>query len=175
MGKLGKIVRWFVDFVEIYLPVIVFVMLFVAFLSNVFFRYVLRNPQNWTFELSVNAFVVVGLLGACAAYRKEDHVIFDLFYTQLGSKGQNILRMISGITVIIMFSIAIPGIVGYLVKLPVKTSIMEIPQNIIFSVFPILLISTVLRSIYRLALDMRSFIKRSYIQEYNTSEKDELI
>ena len=74
MKKLRKAVRWFIDFIEVYLPIAVFVALFLAFLTNVFFRYVVKNPQNWTFEFSVNAFVVVGLLGACAAYRKEDHV-----------------------------------------------------------------------------------------------------
>ena len=76
MGQIKKVARWLADFIEVYLPIAVFVMLFLAFLINVFFRYVVRNPQNWTFELSINAFMVVGLLGACAAYRKEDHVVF---------------------------------------------------------------------------------------------------
>ena len=61
--------------------------MFVVFLINIFTRYVLRNPQNWTFEFSVNSFVIVGLLGACAAYRLEDHVVFDLVYTRLQSPG----------------------------------------------------------------------------------------
>ena len=105
MGVVRKVFSWFADFVEVHLPIAVFVMLFLAFLINVFFRYVVKNPQNWTFELSINAFVVVGLLGACAAYRKEDHVVFDLLYTRLDSKGQNILRMISSGVVIVFFTI----------------------------------------------------------------------
>ncbi len=61
--------------------------MFIVFLLNIFFRYVLKNPQNWTFEFSVNAFVIVGLLGACVAYRLEDHVVFDLVYTTAESPG----------------------------------------------------------------------------------------
>jgi TRAP-type C4-dicarboxylate transport system permease small subunit len=175
MGQTRKVARWLADFIEVHLPIAVFVMLFLAFLMNVFFRYVLRNPQNWTFELSINAFVVVGLLGACAAYRTEDHVVFDLLYTRLNSKGQNILRIISSVIVIVFFSIALPGSIRYLVKLPAVTSIMRIPLCFVFLSFPILMISTVIRSAYRLVLDIKAFRNKSYIQSYNTEEGDALI
>jgi TRAP-type C4-dicarboxylate transport system permease small subunit len=175
MRQIRKAARRFADFIEVQLPIAVFVMLFLAFLINVFFRYVVRNPQNWTFELSINSFVVVGLLGACAAYRTEDHVVFDLLYTRLNSKGQNILRMISSVIVIVFFSIALPGSIRYLVKLPAMTSIMRIPLRFVFLAFPILMISTVLRSAYRLVLDIKAFRNKTYVQSYNTEEGDGLI
>jgi TRAP-type C4-dicarboxylate transport system permease small subunit len=175
MGVVKKIFRWFADFIEVHLPIAVFVVLFLAFLTNVVCRYILRNPQNWTFELSVNAFVVVGLLGACTAYRKEDHVVFDLLYTRLDSKGQNILRMISSVVVIVFFSIALPGSIRYLVRLPAVTSIMRIPLRFIFLPYPILLISMVLRSAYRLVLDFKSFRKKTYVQSYNIGDGETLI
>jgi TRAP-type C4-dicarboxylate transport system permease small subunit len=174
MKQLKNVGRWFADFVEVYLPIAVFVMLFLAFLTNVFFRYVVKSPQNWTFELSVNAFVVVGLLGACAAYRKEDHVVFDLLYTRLSSKGQNILRMISYVIVIVFFSLAIPAVTRYLWKLRAVTSIMRIPERFVFMSFPILMISTVLRSARRLALDIKAFRNKTYVQSYNTADRDVL-
>jgi TRAP-type C4-dicarboxylate transport system permease small subunit len=172
MRQIKKAGRWFADLIEVYLPIAVFVALFLAFLTNVFFRYVVKDPQNWTFEFSVNAFVVVGLLGACAAYRKEDHVVFDLLYTRLSSRGQNILRIISYIIVIMLFSIALPGSIRYLVKLPAVTSIMRIPLRFVFVSFPILLISTVIRSAYRLILDIKAYRNRTYMQLYNTEQRD---
>ena len=175
MGILKKAVRGVADFVEVHLPIAVFVMLFLAFLTNVIFRYILKNPQNWTFELSVNAFVIVGLLGACAAYRKEDHVVFDLLYTRLDAKGQNILRIISSVVEIVFFAIALPGSVRYLVRLPAVTSIMRIPLRFVFLPYPILLISMVLRSAYRLVLDIRAFRNQSYVQTYNIEDRDALI
>jgi TRAP-type C4-dicarboxylate transport system permease small subunit len=171
MSRVKKAARWFADFVEVYLPIAVFVMLFLAFLTNVFFRYVMKNPQNWTFELSVNAFVVVGLLGACAAYRKEDHVVFDLLYTRLNPKGQNILRMLSYVIVIVFFSTAIPASIRYLWRLRAVTSIMGIPDRFIFMSFPILMVSTVLRSAYRLALDIKAFRNKTYVQAYNRDDR----
>lgn len=175
MGILKKAVRAVADFVEVYLPIAVFVVLFLAFLTNVIFRYIIKNPQNWTFELSVNAFVIVGLLGACAAYRKEDHVVFDLLYTRLDAKGQNILRIISSVVVIVFFAIALPGSIRYLVRLPAVTSIMRIPLRFVFLPYPILLTSMVLRSAYRLVLDIKTFRNQSYLQSYNVGDRDELI
>jgi TRAP-type C4-dicarboxylate transport system permease small subunit len=175
MGILKKAFRAVADFVEVHLPIAVFVMLFLAFLTNVIFRYIIKNPQNWTFELSVNAFVIVGLLGACAAYRKEDHVVFDLLYTRLDAKGQNILRIISSVVVIVFFTIALPGSIRYLVRLPAVTSIMRIPLRFVFLPYPILLISMVLRSAYRLFSDIKAFRNQSYVQTYNVEDRDALI
>jgi TRAP-type C4-dicarboxylate transport system permease small subunit len=174
MKQIMKAARWLADFIEVYLPIAVFVALFLAFLTNVFFRYVVKDPQNWTFEFSVNAFVVVGLLGACAAYRKEDHVVFDLLYTRLNARGQNILRVVGYIIVIIFFSTALPGSMRYLVKLPAVTSIMRIPLRFVFVAYPILLISTVIRSAYRLILDIKAYRNKTYTQVYNIEERDAL-
>ncbi len=175
MKPLKKAARWFVDFLEVYLPITVFVLMFIAFLVNIFFRYVLRNPQNWTFEFSTDSFVVIGLLGACTAYRREDHVVFDLVYARLKPRGQSILRMLSYAIVIVVFLIAIPESFVYLVRLPTMTSVLRIPERVLFMVFPVLLISTVCRSVYRLVLDIRAFRNKTYVQTYNAQAKDALI
>jgi TRAP-type C4-dicarboxylate transport system permease small subunit len=174
MKPLKKVARGFADFIEVYLPIAVFVIMFIAFLVNVVFRYILRNPQNWTFEFCVNAFVVVGLLGACAAYRREDHVVFDLLYNRLGARGRNLMRLISHAIVIVFFLIALPPTAWYLWRLPSMTSIMRIPERYLFAVFPIMLVSMVLRSAYRLAMDIVAFRNKTYVQTYNVEAKDEL-
>jgi len=171
---LKKVARVFADVLEVYLPIAVFVALFLVFLTNIFCRYILKDPQNWTFEFSTYSFVVVGLLGACTAYRKEDHVIFDLVYTRLGSRGQNILRMISYVIVIVFFLVAIPESIVALARIPTVTSIMKIPERIIFLSLPVLMVSTVCRSAYRLVMDIKAFRNRTYVQTYNPEAKDAL-
>ena len=87
MRQIKKAGRWFADLIEVYLPIAVFVALFLAFLTNVFFRYVVKDPQNWTFEFSVNAFVVVGLLGACI---RLPACLFPCLFAQTHSSTQSI-------------------------------------------------------------------------------------
>ena len=175
MRKIQKTARILADIFEVYIPITVFLMLFFAFLINVIFRYVVKNPQNWTFELSVNAFVIIGLLGACVAYRREDHVVFDLLYTRLDARGQNLLRIISSVIVVLFFSVAVYPSVRYLIRLRAVTPIMKIPMRFIFATFPILLISTILRSLRRLILDIRTLKDKTYNQKYNLEERDTLI
>jgi TRAP-type C4-dicarboxylate transport system permease small subunit len=166
----SRTVRRISFLIEVLLPVVIFSALFIVFLANVFFRYILRNPQNWTFEFSVNAFAVVSLLSACTAHRTEDHVVFDLLYTHVSDKTRNIMRIISSVIVIVLFSAALPGTFRYLQKLPALTSIMNIPFRFLFLPFPILLLSMVIRSLCRLKLDVEAFLRKTYVQTYNTGD-----
>ena len=175
MKLLKKIGRGIVDVIEIYLPISVFVVMFVVFLINIFTRYVLRNPQNWTFEFSVNAFVIVGVLGACVAYRLEDHVVFDLVYSRRSPRGQAIMRMISYVLVVVFLVVALPSTILSLARNPAVTSIMKIPDRYIHSVIPIMMVSVLARSVYRLVLDIKAFVRKTYVQTYNTEEKDALV
>ena len=170
-----KVGRVFADVVELYIPITVFLLMFVVFLINIFTRYILKNPQNWTLEFSVNSFVIIGLLGACAAYRKEDHVVFDLFYNKASLKGQVIMRIFSAVLVIIFFILALPGTFYYLTHHKAISSVMRIPYNYIFVSFPILLVSVVIRSAYRMVLDIKSLRDGTYHQTYNIEKEDELI
>jgi TRAP-type C4-dicarboxylate transport system permease small subunit len=175
MKLLKRIGRGTVDFIEIYLPIAVFVAMFIVFLINIVSRYVLKNPQNWTFEFSTNAFVIVGLLGACAAYRLEDHVVFDLVYAKRSPRGQALMRMISYVIVIVFLVIALPSTLRSLWNNPAVTSILKIPDKFIFATLPVMMISMVARSAYRLVLDIKAFANKTYVQTYNTGEKDALI
>jgi C4-dicarboxylate transporter DctQ subunit len=175
MKLLKRIGRGIVDFIEIYLPIAVFLAMFIAFMINIIWRYVLRNPQSWTFEFSTNAFVIVGLLGAGIAYRLEDHVVFDLVYVKRSPRGQAVMRMISYAIVIVFLVIALPTTLRSLWNNPAVTSIMKIPDKYIFAVLPVMMISMIARSIYRLVLDIKAFANKTYVQTYNTEEKDALV
>jgi hypothetical protein len=52
---------------------------------------------------------------------------------------------------------------------------MRIPDRYIFAVLPVMMISMVARSAYRLVLDLKAFVNRTYAQTYNTEEKDALV
>jgi TRAP-type C4-dicarboxylate transport system permease small subunit len=177
MSRLKKTGRLAVDSIEVYLPIALFILLFLAFLTNVFFRYVLRDPQNWTFEFCVYSFVVIGLLGASAAYRKDDHVVFDLVYNKLSPRGQNVFRLIGSAIVAVCFVAALPTCTLYIMELPSKTSIMGIPEQAFFVSLIILMVSTVIRFVYYFVLDVKAFRSRTYVQTYHTdrTETDALI
>lgn len=172
MKFLKTVGHWLMDFIEIYVPVIVFSAMFIVFLINIFLRYVVRNPIDWGLEFSVNSFVIVGLLGACIAYRKEDHVVFDLVYNKLTLRGQNIMRILSHVLVIGFILAALPSTIHYLWALPAITPIMRIPDKYIFSSLFVLFLSSICRSLYRLILDIKALRNKTYLQTYNIGAKE---
>jgi TRAP-type mannitol/chloroaromatic compound transport system permease small subunit len=94
MRKIKQAAHLLANLVELYIPGVVFILLFIVFLINIITRYVLKNPQNWTLEFSLNAFVVVGLLGARTAYRKTMIMWFLTILHCFNHKDSKIQRII---------------------------------------------------------------------------------
>jgi len=166
------------DILEVYLPSLLFIVMFASFVIGIIFRYVIKNPLQWTFELVIISFIIVGLLSCCFTDRKEKHVIFDLIYSKLQQKDQTTCRIISNIFLMVVFSIAIPPTIKYLLRMQQQamvTSIIRIPLCLVFAPFAILYIVTVLRSGYRLFLDIMLINNKKYIKQDNVDKKELLI
>ncbi|MGI6777408.1 MAG: TRAP transporter small permease [Acetivibrionales bacterium] len=164
------------EILEIVLPIVLFIGLFILFITGVIFRYLFRNPQTWAFELSTISFVMLVLLAGCTAQRKEDHVVFDLVYERLNPKGQNIFRIVGNIIMVVLLLIGIPSTVKTLWSMRlVVTQVVFLPYMVVFSPLAILFIVAIIRYSYRLVQDIRAFKSKTYVQQYNTSEKEMLI
>lgn len=176
MKIVQKILKAFIDFLEIQVPSVLFIIMYFSFVMGVIFRYFLRNPQPWTFELSTISFVMMAFLAACTAQRNEDNVAFDLIYSYLKPKGQNIMRIISNAIVIVFLSIAIPSTLKYLWDMrELTTAVLKIPRFLVFTPFTIMFIITVLRFSYHLIEDIKALKDKTYVQRYNTEEKGVLL
>lgn len=175
MSTIKKIGRWIADFTEIWLPIALFVFLFIVFILNIVARYVFKTPLNWTFEASVLSFVMIALISSCASYRLEDQVVFDLFYVKAKPKVKNVFRIITHLLVFVVFVGSLPASIKYVVTLPAVSSILKIPLSIIYSSYLVFMVSTIIRSAYRLYQDIRSLASKTYDQRYNTEEKEALI
>jgi TRAP-type C4-dicarboxylate transport system permease small subunit len=173
MKVLRRLLKLSRDFLEVDLPAALFVVLFVSFLIGIFWRYVLRDPQSWTFELSNVSFLMVALLTSCTAQRKEDHVVFDLFYNHQKPKTQNIMRIISNSLIVLFLAIAIPPSALALWKMRMTTTqVLMIPRALVFLPYVILFVITVLRYTFRTILDILALKDATFQQRYNTGEGD---
>ena len=88
MNNLKKIGGFIRDCVELYIPVIAFVVMFCVFVIQIAARYVFNNPVPWAYEVTVMCYVWLVILGACYAERSRSHVTFTLVYDKLGIKGK---------------------------------------------------------------------------------------
>jgi len=171
--SIGKLLE---NILELVIPASMFAVLFISFVLGVFFRYVLKNPQSWTFELSSICYLSVGVLSWGISHRTDDHVVFDMFYTKVSTKMQCLFRILSNLLIVfIALMLIVPSITYLQAMVGLKTEIMKIPRVIVFAPFTISFIVAVIRSTYRLILDIISFARKDYTQVYNKAKEEENI
>ena len=156
MNKKKSLWSWLLDILEIYIPAALFMILFICFLVGIFFRYVIKNPQSWSFELSTVAFLGSVILAGCLADRFGEHISFDMIYDRRTEKTKTIMRIISNALVFVFLGIAFPTSVRFILSFNnLATPIMKIPQAFVFCCFPVLLADLIIRSAIRLVVDIK--------------------
>ncbi|MHC1728430.1 MAG: TRAP transporter small permease [Syntrophobacteraceae bacterium] len=75
------------------LMALVVVMSVVVFLQ-VFYRYLLAQPLQWSEELARYLFAWISLLGAALSVRKQGHFGVDYFFRKLPASGRRILTLL---------------------------------------------------------------------------------
>ena len=86
--------------------VVLFGLIIVCVVLQVFYRYVLNNPLIWSEELAKLAFIWMIFLGLCLAERERVHIVVDFFVDRMPALVQNILRvMIDVFSIIILTTI----------------------------------------------------------------------
>ena len=162
MKKKKSVWSWLLDILEIYIPAVLFMILFICFLVGIFFRYVIKNPQSWSFELSTVAFLSSVILAGCLADRYGEHISFDMIYDRRSEKTKTIMRIISNSLVFVFLGIAFPASVRFILSFNnLATPIMKIPQTLVFCCFPVLLIDLIIRSGVHLVIDVKKMVHSS--------------
>jgi TRAP-type C4-dicarboxylate transport system permease small subunit len=151
-----KILLFLRDVVELYIPVVAFMTMFIAFIVQVFFRYVVRHPLTWTNEVIVIGFVWTVILGACYTMRRRSHVKFTLLYDKLGPKAASWSRMLGNILIAGTFAaLIIPSYRYSLFMSFEKTAVFRLPLTPVFIPFVYFLCSITVYTVTEIVEDVR--------------------
>ena len=139
---MGAKIKWLFlrirDFVEVFIPVITFSALFLAFVYSVFSRYILNRPPAWGTEVQVATYIWTVLLGACYVRRLNKHVNFTMIYDLLPQDGQRWLRIFRNLLMGVTYGILMKPTVQYIVKYRTVSPSLKIPVKFYF--FPIIIL-----------------------------------
>ena len=153
--------------IEVYIPSISIMVLLISFVVGIFSRYIIKNPQSWTFELDSIAFFIATMTSVCLVNKTNEHVIFDMFYNNFDEKGKCVCRIISNLLIAIFALLLLPYSIKFIFSMKgLTTQVIKIPRWVPFLTFPLLLLSSVLYSIIRLITDVKSYIDKTYIENY---------
>jgi TRAP-type C4-dicarboxylate transport system permease small subunit len=98
-----KVLLFLRDIFELYLPVFSFIVMFLTFILQVFFRYVVHHPLTWTMDIIVISFTWTVIFGACYTMRRRSHVKFTMIYDRLPPCRAAIIRMLGNILIVVTF------------------------------------------------------------------------
>ncbi len=123
--------------------------MFVAFLVQIVFRYLLDLPVGWTNELSLVLWVWLVLWGAAFVLREDEEIRFDLFYAMAGRRTRRVLFVVSALSLVALYAISLPAVVDYVTFMKVeKTAYLKIRFDWLFSVYVVFVVAAIARYLF---------------------------
>jgi C4-dicarboxylate transporter, DctQ subunit len=123
--------------------------MFIAFLVQIGFRYLLNFPIGWTSELTIIMWLWLVLFGAAFIVREREEIRFDLIYSNVGRKTRNVMAAAGAIALIAIYAFSFPAVADYVLFMKVQsTAYMKIRFDWLFSIYVIFVVAIVARYVW---------------------------
>jgi TRAP-type C4-dicarboxylate transport system permease small subunit len=120
--------------------------MFIAFIVQIVFRYVLNFPIGWTSELSIVTWLWLVLWGAAFVVRERDEIRFDIIYGSVGPKARRVMAIVAALCLIALYVLSLPAVVDYVTFMKVqKTAYMHIRFDWLFSIYVVFALASIAR------------------------------
>jgi len=150
-----SILLFLLDVVELYLPMLAFLTIFVCFMIQIISRYFF-TPLMWPEELALLSFVWAALLGALYAKRHEALVSFTLIYDRASDRGRAVMRIAGSVLLVAAFAISFKPSLDFVIFMSYKkSSVLSIPMNLVSSGYLIFLVDITIRYVVDIVKDIR--------------------
>lgn len=147
MDGLKKLHQWFSRRAENILAFLLLTM-FVTFLLQIIFRYLLSLPIGWTVEWVSIAWLWGILFGYAFVVRETDVIRLDVFYTAVPRNVRRFFDVVSGLTIAAIFAWTLPAAWDYVDFMKIeRTAYMRIPFNIVFAVYIPFSVAVIIRGL----------------------------
>ena len=149
------IFRFLLDVVELYVPMLSFLTIFVCFMLQIVSRYFF-TPLMWPEELALHAFIWAALFGALYAKRMDGLVSFTMIYDRVSDRGRALMRIAGAVLLVAAFAISFKPSLDYVLFMSYKkTSVLLIPMNVISSAYLVFLVDIIIRYVVDIVKDIR--------------------
>jgi C4-dicarboxylate transporter, DctQ subunit len=110
--------------------------MFVAFIVQIAFRYLLNFPIGWSSELTVITWLWGVLWGAAFVVKESEEIRFDIIYGAVGSRTRRIMGVITGIAILVLYIVSFKPALDYVSFMKVeKTAYLKIRFDRLYFVY----------------------------------------
>lgn len=147
-ARLQALGRWLARRAENLLALMLGAM-FVAFLIQIVFRYLLNLPIGWTHEISVLLWVWMVLFGAGFVLREREEIRFDILYGAVGPRLRRAMALVTAIALVVLYGLSLPAVVDYVSFMKVeRTAYLKIPFNWAYAIYVAFAVAAIIRYLW---------------------------
>ena len=123
--------------------------MFLAFIIQIVFRYLLNFPIGWTSELSIITWLWLILWGAAFVVRESEEIRFDIIYGSVGPQTRRVFALITAVGLVCLYAISLPAVIDYVTFMRVQeTSYLDIRFDYLFSIYVIFAVAAIARYLW---------------------------
>ncbi|WP_088347124.1 MULTISPECIES: TRAP transporter small permease subunit [Rhodomicrobium] len=120
--------------------------MFLAFIVQIVFRYLMNFPIGWTSELTVITWLWLVLWGAAFVVAEAEEIRFDLIYGAVGKRARRVLAIITALAMLVLYGMSLPAVVDYVTFMKVQsTAYLKIRFDWLFSIYVIFAVAVLIR------------------------------
>lgn len=144
-SKAGRLVGWLARRAE-NIAALMLAVMFVAFLVQVLFRYVLNWPAGWAQELSTIMWIWLVLWGAAFVVRERDEIRFDILFAAVRQPVRRLMIVLIAVALVVLYGMSLPAVVDYVTFMKVqRTAYLRIRFDHLYSIYVIFAVAVIAR------------------------------
>lgn len=129
--------------------------------AQVFWRYVLTDPLNWSEQTARCLFVWMMMLSVPVLFYRRGAVAFDLLLDSMPRKVQDILRIFIQLVILFFAAFYLKSSIELMIQARGRIlSGLEIPMNLMYVAPPVAMTISVLVTFEQIALCVKDFFKK---------------
>jgi TRAP-type C4-dicarboxylate transport system permease small subunit len=123
--------------------------MFLGFIVQIVFRYLLNFPIGWTSELSSITWTWLVLWGAAFVVREEEEIRLDIIYGSVSRNGRRYMSLFVAAALVVLYTISLPAVTAYVTFMKVQESpYLNIRFDYLFSIYVIFAVASIIRYIW---------------------------
>lgn len=141
----SRIARWLRRRAE-NVAVVLLATVFICFVLQIAFRYLLGWPVGWTLEVSTLAWMWLVLWGGAFVVTERDEIRFDILYSAVSDRLRRGFAIATAVALVGLFLWSLPAVVDYVTFMRVeKASYIGIRLDYLFSVYILFALAVIVR------------------------------
>ena|SRR2546423_1057916 len=130
--------------------------MFVSFLLQIFFRYVLNRPLGWTEEVTVLCWLWVVLWSAALLLSDAEEVRFDIVYSAVPRGTRRAFVIVSSVALVVLLAISIPATWRYIAFMKREHSAyLHMRFDVLYSIYLLFVVAVIVKHLRLTLLAIR--------------------